>query len=108
MTTTSNVCLFSKLSIVLEASAIKDVKEAFTIKVIEQICLDSNNSSLKSMHDDSHWFYLTAYQYIIKTGGLDSEKSYPYEGRDGQCRFNPASIAATIKGNLEFLKFFIA
>lgn len=26
-----------------------------------------------------------AFQFIIKNGGIDSEKDYPYTGRDGRC-----------------------
>ncbi|KAM9309962.1 uncharacterized protein KZ484_025887 [Pholidichthys leucotaenia] len=36
-----------------------------------------------------------AFQYIIANHGIDSEASYPYEGRDGQCRYNPEYRAST-------------
>lgn len=46
---------------------------------------------------------------------MDSEESYPYEGRDGQCRFNAQTIAASIKdysdvqaGNETALTYIIA
>ncbi|XP_063040102.1 cathepsin L.1 [Engraulis encrasicolus] len=39
-----------------------------------------------------------AFQYIQSNGGIDTEESYPYEARDGKCRFKPDSVAATCTG----------
>jgi hypothetical protein len=39
-----------------------------------------------------------AYDYIQSTGGLMSEASYPYTGRDGQCKFDASSVVATVSG----------
>jgi len=44
---------------------------------------------------DGGWPYL-AYQYLMSTGGDDTEGSYPYEGVDQTCQFNSQSIGATL------------
>jgi cathepsin L len=36
-----------------------------------------------------------AFAYIIKNNGIDTEESYPYEPRDGSCRFKEEDIGAT-------------
>jgi len=38
----------------------------------------------------------TAYDYIKKAGGLDSEKVYPYTAEDGSCKFKKEGVFATI------------
>lgn len=35
-----------------------------------------------------------AFQYVTVNGGIDTEESYPYEARDGACRFNRTHIGA--------------
>ena len=37
-----------------------------------------------------------AFQYIKDNRGIDTESSYPYEARDGSCRFNPNNVGATV------------
>lgn len=39
-----------------------------------------------------------AFQYIKENGGIDTEKSYPYEGVDDTCHFNKKNVGATDKG----------
>jgi len=35
--------------------------------------------------------------YAVQAGGVDTETSYPYEARNGACRFKPANVGAKIK-----------
>lgn len=39
-----------------------------------------------------------AFQYIKENGGIDTEKTYPYEGIDDSCKYNPKNSGATDKG----------
>lgn len=38
-----------------------------------------------------------AYEYLIETGGLEDEESYPYTGSIGQCKFNKENVAVKVK-----------
>jgi len=40
----------------------------------------------------------TAYEYLIKAGGQETEKNYPYTGKDGTCKFNSGLVNTTITG----------
>jgi len=38
----------------------------------------------------------SAYQYIMQTGGLETDKVYPYTAQDGTCNFIKADVVTTI------------
>jgi len=38
----------------------------------------------------------TAYEYVIKAGGMDTEKTYPYHAADGTCKFKAADVFTKI------------
>ncbi|XP_019965003.2 procathepsin L-like isoform X2 [Paralichthys olivaceus] len=42
-----------------------------------------------------------AFRYIQDNGGINTEDSYPYEAEDGECRYNPASIATKCTGYVD-------
>jgi len=37
-----------------------------------------------------------AYRYLIESGGLQEESSYPYTGKSGECKFDPEKIAVKV------------
>ncbi|XP_054166525.1 procathepsin L-like [Oppia nitens] len=39
-----------------------------------------------------------AFEYVIKNKGIDTEKSYPYDGIDEKCHFKRKSVGATVTG----------
>jgi len=50
-------------------------------------------------------FMDNAFKYVIESGGVDTEKSYPYQGIAGACHFNKKTIGAEIKGYVDVNKF---
>jgi len=42
------------------------------------------------------WTYW-AFEYLMTAGGLESEKSYPYTGENGNCKFAKSKIVADLK-----------
>ncbi|KAL7873633.1 hypothetical protein AOLI_G00127040 [Acnodon oligacanthus] len=45
-----------------------------------------------------------AFEYVALNGGLDTEASYPYEGIDDDCRFNPSTIGAICDGHADIFE----
>ncbi|VDN58123.1 unnamed protein product [Dracunculus medinensis] len=42
-----------------------------------------------------------AFGYVQENKGIDTEESYPYEGRDGKCRFKKKNVGATDRGFID-------
>ncbi|XP_068201401.1 procathepsin L-like [Palaemon carinicauda] len=45
-----------------------------------------------------------AFKYIKHNKGIDTEESYPYEAKDGSCRFKSEDIGATLTGYVDIPK----
>jgi len=45
-----------------------------------------------------------AFAYIKKNKGIDTEESYPYEGKNGKCRFQAATVGAVDTGFTDIKK----
>lgn len=43
-------------------------------------------------------WWIFAFQYIKENGGLDSEESYPYEAKDGSCKYRAEYAVANDTG----------
>jgi cathepsin L len=39
-----------------------------------------------------------AFQYVKENGGIDTEETYPYHGRNEKCSYNSSNVGATDKG----------
>lgn len=37
-----------------------------------------------------------AYNYLIQAGGLEEERSYPYTGKQGECKFDREKVAVKV------------
>ncbi|KAI3695923.1 hypothetical protein L1987_78928 [Smallanthus sonchifolius] len=37
-----------------------------------------------------------AYSYLMEAGGIESEETYPYTGKSGECKFDPEKIAVKV------------
>lgn len=46
----------------------------------------------------------SAFTYIKVNKGIDTEKSYPYEAKDGKCRYNAANVGSTDTGFTDIKK----
>ncbi|XP_008056779.1 cathepsin L1-like, partial [Carlito syrichta] len=42
-----------------------------------------------------------AFQYVQENGGLESEASYPYTGKEGICKYNPEKSVVNVTGILD-------
>ncbi|XP_005078486.1 cathepsin J isoform X2 [Mesocricetus auratus] len=55
-----------------------------------------------------------AYKYVLHNGGLEAEETYPYEAKEGPCRYNPENSRAyitefvTLPANEDYLMVAVA
>ena len=71
----------------LSAQNLIDCSKEFgnkAIRVVRVVFIEKNRILLR----------IALVQYVKINGGIDTEKSYPYEARDGKCRFNRTNIGA--------------
>ncbi|KAL4462565.1 hypothetical protein ABPG74_000395 [Tetrahymena malaccensis] len=40
-----------------------------------------------------------AFEYIAYAGGIETNRDYPYKGKDGKCKFKPSKVAAKVKSS---------
>jgi len=43
----------------------------------------------------------SAFEYIKRNGGIDTEASYPYTAQDGSCHFKKSDVGATVTGYVD-------
>ena len=48
-----------------------------------------------------------AFKYVIENGGIDTETSYPYTAKNGECKYSSSFIGARCSGyfKIQFVRF---
>ncbi|KAH8371531.1 hypothetical protein KR093_007866, partial [Drosophila rubida] len=70
------------------------LKTGKLIELSEQNLVDCS----KRNHGCHGGWALKALQYIKKNNGIDTERSYPYNGRDNRCKYRRSNKGATVRG----------
>ena len=74
-------------------------KSGKLVSLSEQNLIDC--SSKYDNHGCNGGLMDNAFEYIEENNGIDTEESYPYEGRDGKCRFSRTRIGAKDTGFID-------
>ncbi|XP_030575352.1 cathepsin L1-like [Archocentrus centrarchus] len=72
------------------------------VSLSEQQLVDCSGS-FGNMGCNGGWMD-SAFQYIRASGGIDTEMSYPYEAKNGLCRYNPQTTGATCSGYVDVMQ----
>lgn len=67
------------------------IKDNVTVQLSEQNLVDCVEENWGC---SGGWMH-TSFDYVAKNGGINTAASYPYEAKDGNCRFNRQHIGAT-------------
>ncbi|ALC40945.1 Cp1, partial [Drosophila busckii] len=71
------------------------LKTSRLISLSEQNLLDCSTEKYGNHGCNGGW-PASALKYIIFNRGINADKTYPYEAKQGKCRFNETAIAATM------------
>lgn len=70
------------------------------VELSEQQIIDCGEPTGQGCKNGGHM--ITAFKYIVKAGGIDTDRTYPFVGRAQKCLFNRANAAVTIGGYKTF------
>lgn len=69
------------------------------VSLSEQNLIDCSNKF--DNHGCNGGLMDNAFEYIEENGGIDTEATYPYEGKDGKCRYSRRNIGAKDTGFMD-------